>query len=668
MTNFRSWFALASLGAAVSVHAQWERMGAPGTFSVSLLVAHKDKAYAIIERGLYEGLREGTGRMVFNTVDTVSSGMTAAASWGEDFLTGTGNGRVVVYSDVSIAQRRTQAAVSNQGVNTVAAIGTVLLAGTSQGVHRSADTLKTVVLASTAAGFKGVNELKVALATVYASTDSGLFVSTDSGSTWSRIATPRRKINSIELFDDTLFLATEAGLFRSADAGATWLEPLWPEERFPKLVAQGDRLYAATQTGLWSRAQGEPWSQVQTGLAGQYTGVLELGRSRLLSSYWGIVSSESGDPWIPARPSFTPAAANVQALSNDGANLLAGTENRGTFASTDHGRTWTMKSHPFHYGGVYGVLSNAMLEGSWYSTTQKGIHRSDDSGTSWTLLSSGLPIDFSTYGFHPQGARLWVGTDKGLFFTDDKGDSWNVPPAKPAGQAVYGLVSNRDGTLFAGTDTGLQESSAPFDSWGSNGLLQGTVRPVQRGDTIYASSSEGGPWRSLDGGRSWARVRSGLPGSYLGGIQVGSRHAAAYDGLGGLYVIAHSDTVWQPYNGNLPEAGILAATLLDDTLYVALSFQGVYRRPLPTTTTSTGAPAARHRFAAFWLAPGSRLLRFDQPASITAVSVRDLSGREILQSPSQTGQLSVARLPPGVYTVAVQYRDRSRSTGTIAVP
>lgn len=663
MTISRFHIALALAGAFAQANAQWEPLGAPGVYSVVFLVAHKDKAYAGIERSLFVGEREGVGRTVFHPVDPLSNSLTTGLSWGEQFVTGNNVGRVVVYADVATAQRRIEGHPTIQRITSLAAVGHVLLMGSYEGVHRSTDTLQSAVLSSAAAGFVGVNQIEVFDSLVYAASDSGLFVSRDSGASWSKVATPRRKVNDAALFRDTLFAATEAGLYRSADNGASWLDPLWPTERFPRLLVRGERLFATTQTDLWRLGpDAAPWTRIHLGMAGQYLDFATLGRTEIIGSNAGVALSEEGGPWEVAKTSFTPTSPNLQALTHDGNLILAGSDGRGAFVSSDRGRTWTMRSHPYQYGGVYGILANAMHDGIWYSTTLKGIHRSADSGTTWDLANTGLPTDFSSYGFLENGTRLWLATSKGMFFTENHGDTWSAPPGRPAGKSVYDLAITRDGTLWAATDTGLQKSSPPFQTWTlSTDLPRGTtVRLAARGDTLYASSSAEGPWRSVDGGATWNVVRNGLPNAYLQRILPGTHHAFAANGLGDVFVIGHADTSWQSFQGNLPDSDVGAPMLLDDTVYLWSKFRSLYRRALPSPTS--GVSSGRDRSVAPFVHDAGSL-RFREPSSLVGATVRDLAGRAILRAGAQAERLSLAGLPAGVYTVSVEVRDRPGVVG-----
>lgn len=648
-------------------NAQWAPLGAPATLSVQFMVAHQGKVFAGVERGLFVADRQDPTNTVLRPADPISTRLTTGASWGDLFVTGSNQGRVVVYEDVSTAQRRIDAHPTLQSISALAGIGNVLLVGSYDGVHRSTDTLQSAVLTSAALGFKAVNQLVVLGSKVYAATGEGLFVSADTGATWAKVATPRRKINDLARFQDTLFLATEVGLYASADEGATWLEPLWPSLPFSRVLVRGDRLFTITQAELWSKGTTRPWTEVRLPLSGEYLNVLTLGDTTWIASHWGISTSDKGGPWAASTSVYTPSPQNIQALTHDGNILLAGTDTRGAFVSMDRGRTWSMRSHAFHHGAVYGIQTNTMHQGVWFSSTLKGVYRSADSGLTWGLVSSGIAPEFSTYGFVAQGARLWVGTNKGLFSTDDSGDSWLPPPGLPVGRSVYDLAISRSGTLFAATDTGLQRSLPPYSTWSHVDIPEkGTARLSQIGDTLYAIGSSTGPWRSLDGGLAWKSVKSGLPGTYLQSVRPGTHAAVAVDGLGGLFVISHGDTAWRSFQGDFPEGGVGAMTLLDDTAYVWGSFRRLYRRALPTASTSVDPLRGQNPSrVAFEHDARERSLRIVDAASVARVVVRDAAGRTLLRAPAGTGWVSLARVPSGLCTVTIEFRDRRTKTATL---
>lgn len=636
------------------VSAQWIKLQSPSTYSVLFMVNHKDKAYAGIERGLFAGDRESADRYIFYPADASAARLNCAASWGEYLVTGTNNGNLTVYSDASIAQKLITKTISIQSITSLAVQDQTILASTYEGVYRSVDTLKTVSLGSSDKNMKGVNEIRFAgNKKVYAATDSGIFVSDDLGLAWQKLTATKKKINSVLFYADTLFAATEAGLYHSENEGVSWaLYSYFGTQRISKLDKVEDRFLVYTQTYLYQReASGSDWTIIQPGLAGQYTGYIQLGRSALVSSYWGIAFADQGTPWLPARPSFKPSAANIQALTSDGAYLLGGTDTRGTFVSSDKGKSWVMQSHPFHYGAVYGIGTNAMVDGHWFSTTLKGVYRSDDSARTWVLKNQDLLSDQSIYTIKKAAGRLWLMGSKGLYWSTNYGDTWNAISTF-TGTSFYNLLELKSGKILLSTSMGLYQAEAPlFDTWTKAGLQPSSdiFGMAQQSDTLYAATLGDGVYRSLDAGEHWSALNTGLPNKYITRVAANDKYAVCSNGLGDLFVMSHADSTWQIFNGNLTDSDILAYTIVSDTLYLSLNFSGVYKRALSDYLTGLRDEVYQEQ-SLFCPNPASGYIRFNAFAEIAEIEVYDVLGALKLKS---TGAefLSVAELPKGVYTI-----------------
>jgi photosystem II stability/assembly factor-like uncharacterized protein len=642
---------------SIYASAQWTQLQSPSTFAVPFMIKHKDKAYAGIERGLFAGDRESTESYVFYPADATAIQLNCAASWGEYLITGTTNGKLTVYEDASTAQKLTTKTISIQSVTSVAVQDQVILAGTYEGVYRSVDTLKTVNLATNTTNIKGVNEIKIASNhNVYAASDSGIFVSDNQGLSWQKVPSPKGKINSTAFSADTLFAATQVGLYCSANQGASWLlHPFFGTQRISKLEQEQDQFLVYTQTDLYIRETvGAAWTMVQPGLAGQYTGMIQLGRTTLLCSYWGIAFADEGMPWQAARPSFKPTAANVQALTSDGTYLLGGTDTRGTFVSKDKGKSWLMQSHPFHHGAVYGVGTNTMVDGRWFSTTLKGVYRSDDSARTWSFKSQGLPNDQSIYSIKKAGGRLWVLGNKGLYSSTDYGDTWTASSTM-VGATFYNMLELKSGKILLATNAGLYQREAfPSETWTKTDF-QATASIyslAQKGDTLYASTLGDGVYRSFDGGTNWTAINTGLVNKYISKIIANDTYAVSSNGLGDLFILSHADTTWRIFNGNLPESGILAYTIVSDTLYLSLNFSGIYKRALADYLTELRDEVYSEQNL-FCPNPASSYIRFNEFAEIVEIEVYDALGVVKLKS-TGTEVLSVGELPKGVYTVCIK--------------
>jgi len=175
--------------------------------------------------------------------------------------------------------------------------GTVY-AGTASGVYVSADSGTTWTAGSTASG--AVVNVQWTLADpvrtrVYAATLAGrLFFTTDQGATWNEVTPPGGPgaityvlgANVMEAKDGTIYFVGNGALFRSGDGGATWSNPT-PALDGCQLgfttvdPSRSSVLYAKVATGpLWvSQDGGASFQQLPYGLTGAGNYVYD-------TSYW----------------------------------------------------------------------------------------------------------------------------------------------------------------------------------------------------------------------------------------------------------------------------------------------------------------------------------------------------------------------------------------------
>ena len=142
-----------------------------------------------------------------------------------------------------------------------------------------------------------------------------------------------------------------------------------------------------------------------------------------------------------------------------------------------------------------------------------GVYRSDDEGRSWKNM--GLPNSehVSKIIVHPDDSDVvWVasqgplwssGGDRGVFKTTDGGKSWNK---------VLGQDNIDGGTEWTGATDLMIDPRNPD-------LLYAATWDRHRTVAAYLGGGPGsGIHRSRDGGQTWEKLTSGIPGSNLGKI------------------------------------------------------------------------------------------------------------------------------------------------------
>ncbi len=232
---------------------------------------------------------------------------------------------------------------------------------------------------------------------------------------------------------------------------------------------------------------------------------LELLMSARANAATNIPAVPTGATWTQAGPTNIGGRMTaIVADPRDADRIWVGSAGGGVWASTDGGVTWTTQWHdeptlnvgslcidPADPDVIYCGTGEANLSADSHAGV--GLFRSTDGGGSWHLLAPsavhGLPVRCGRVAVDPFDSRhlLVAGVGhrsadaRGLFVSTDRGNSWARVTGITASpyqchEAVFHPAA--PGTIYAAVD--------------ANGIRSGI-------------------WRSVDGGRSWNHLTSGLP-------------------------------------------------------------------------------------------------------------------------------------------------------------
>ena len=174
----------------------------------------------------------------------------------------------------------------------------------------------------------------------------------------------------------------------------------------------------------------------------------------------------------------------------------------------------------------------------------RGVYKSSDAGTTWTFVGLKNVGQIGSIRVHPQnpeiafvaavGQPFSPGADRGVFRTRDGGRTWS--------KVLF--INDRTGAVA------LALNHANPDE-----IYAGAWRAERKGWTITSGgpASEGGLYKSMDGGTTWTHLTQGLPRTLAGKVDVEiarSRPSVVYALIeapgdeGGLYRSEDSGASW----------------------------------------------------------------------------------------------------------------------------
>jgi photosystem II stability/assembly factor-like uncharacterized protein len=246
------------------------------------------------------------------------------------------------------------------------------------------------------------------------------------------------------------------------------------------------------------------------------------------------------DPWAPATFAAFRLRAIGPALMSGRISHIAvhpehkqtwyiGVASGGVWKTTNAGVTFTpifQNENSYSIGAV--VIDPKNPSTIWVGTGEAnnqrsvgygdGVYRSDDAGRTWRNVGLQNSQQIGRIAIDPRNSNtvfvaaygpLWSpGGDRGLYRTDDGGANWTE-------------------VLDVSENTGI--SDVAIDPFNPDALLAVAHQRRRHTWTLIHGGPESGLHKSTDGGKTWRRVRTGLPGGDVGRIVIA--YSAAQKGL-----------------------------------------------------------------------------------------------------------------------------------------
>jgi photosystem II stability/assembly factor-like uncharacterized protein len=442
------------------------------------------------------------------------------------------------------------------------------------------------------------------LAAIYnGSTINNVYYSTDNGSSWTASTglNTNYTIYCLATNGTYLYAGTNtfgAGIYMSADSGNTWSSIGLAGYSISSIAAYGNRLFAADNSSggplFFSQNNGANWSQVNSSGGPPDVHSIAINNNYIYAaSYWNGVyySSNNGASWsglgMPCSSSLYVAAIavdgnylyggtgngfayslnqgswncgggiknyglNIRAIVSQGNNLMTGT-GTGTFNSTysslDTGQTWNT------------ILSstNALAVGDSgvFAGGNGFMRRSIDWGTTWSNVNiTGSPTIMNLV---IKGSVGFVATSAdGIYYSANHGINWTQ---RNTGLSTlsFNTVIFTDSTLVAGSNNaGIFQSTDSGLSWNAaNGLADTCIQALAGyRNVFYAGTKNHGIYKSLDNGANWVQAYFGPLDTNVASLYTcGANVFAGILGRGFL-VSTDSGLTWSAYNSGLMDYNI----------------------------------------------------------------------------------------------------------------
>ena len=279
-----------------------------------------------------------------------------------------------------------------------------------------------------------------------------------------------------------------------------------------------------------------------------------------------------------------PSGGNIAYItSGPGGYVYAAASGSGIFRSDDNGTTWNSINSGLSASYINTIVFNdaGML---FASSVSNGVFRSVDYGNTWTEINSGisnlniasLAINESGYLF--AGSISHIDESATVYRSTDNGETWTdlmLNPNNYVQQMVLGI--GNEGEIYAGTDGLLLYSANNGDSWEE--LLINGIAPYvismgrsESGDFYIGMNFGDGLWRKVNGSEQWEHVMDD------------DVYAIACDMNDNMFISTGSAILYSNTNGNswMPTndaeiSGIINSLCAHNEGYVYAGAYGLYK-------------------------------------------------------------------------------------------
>jgi hypothetical protein len=222
---------------------------------------------------------------------------------------------------------------------------------------------------------------------IFASSDTGVYISSDEGANWKQTTLTGQSVLSLFINDNAILAGTvKNGIYFSEDNGTSWAQTSINNLSVQCFTKCGSNIFAGCwDTGLYiSGDGGKNWKE--TSLKEDIWSITSWNNLIFAGGEGIFISSDNGASWTKGNGMNEPL---VMAIAKCGDNLVAGNWSykyerpTGVWVSTNSGTDW--KYIIERNVNTFAVVDNNIFMGSSY-----GLEISTDNGVNWIDKNQGL--------------------------------------------------------------------------------------------------------------------------------------------------------------------------------------------------------------------------------------------------------------------------------------
>lgn len=419
----------------------------------------------------------------------------------------------------------------------------------------------------------------------------GVYISENSGETWSPIGLHSFEVWDVESCGDYIVAISSDGCYRKKLNDTDWEKIR--DGRYQALSTKDSLIYLGSgYEGIFrSKNYGQNWEQINNGIDNRDIEEIYFTSSNVLlasaagTSGSGVFRSlDLGDSWLRIDP--YQFAWNFHGISEVNNVLYAFdfNNNAEVYKSTDNGLSWFLPSGSSAPSDIINTIY-ADSDGLYVGIYHYGFFRSNNEGVSWSKNNNGLQ-NLTLSEIVGNSASLFLATFDGFYKSDKNGINWKRYMHGISDVNVYSLSQNSK-YLFVGTSgSGLFRVTKDLSVWeemnlGTNNKFITSILAIENTVLVLVSSWTNHYYEELyvstNNGASWQKLNPNLDSAQLETI-IGNKDVQFIGSGYGVFRSTNYGNSWVKMSNGIPSnINSSSIAVYESVIIVTNGTSGIYR-------------------------------------------------------------------------------------------